>query len=92
MADAPGQARTTVGQGAPVRHHPHGRQRPLRLGRHPHPDGHLPRPVRQTLDILRIYNFAFTRTMVSKLDYFHPSLSGQATLSAVTWDASWWGS
>jgi len=40
----------------------------------------------------RTYNFAFTRPMVSKLDYFHPSLSGQATLSALTWDASWWGS
>jgi hypothetical protein len=30
--------------------------------------------------------------MVSKLDYFHPSLSGQATLSALTWQTSWWGS
>jgi lysophospholipase L1-like esterase len=40
----------------------------------------------------RTYNFAFTRPMVSKLDYFHPSLSGQATLSALTWEASWWGS
>jgi len=39
-----------------------------------------------------IYNYAFTRPMVSKLDYFHPSLSGQATLSALTWQASWWGS
>jgi hypothetical protein len=29
--------------------------------------------------------------MVSKLDYFHPSLSGQATLAALTWRASWWG-
>ena len=38
------------------------------------------------------YNYAFTRSMVSKLDYFHPSLSGQATLSALTWNASWWGS
>ena len=40
----------------------------------------------------RTYNFAFTRPMVSKLDHFHPSLSGQAALSALTWDASWWGS
>ena len=40
----------------------------------------------------RTYNFAVTRPMVSKLDYFHPSLSGQATLSALTWAASWWGS
>src|ERR671912_226536 len=37
------------------------------------------------------YNYAFTRSMVSKLDYFHPSLSGQATLSTLTWNASWWG-
>ncbi|HSR27385.1 MAG TPA: SGNH/GDSL hydrolase family protein [Actinomycetes bacterium] len=38
------------------------------------------------------YNYAFTRSMVSKLDFFHPSLSGQATLSTLTWNASWWGS
>jgi lysophospholipase L1-like esterase len=38
------------------------------------------------------YNYAFTRSMVSKLDYFHPNLSGQATLSTLTWNASWWGS
>jgi hypothetical protein len=30
--------------------------------------------------------------MVSRLDHFHPSLSGQATLSALTWEAPWWGS
>jgi lysophospholipase L1-like esterase len=38
------------------------------------------------------YNYKFTRPMVSKLDYFHPSLRGQATLAALTWSASWWGS
>jgi lysophospholipase L1-like esterase len=38
------------------------------------------------------YNYAFSRSMVSKLDYFHPSLSGQATLATLTWNASWWGS
>ena len=43
-------------------------------------------------DNYRIYHHAFTRPMVSKLDHFHPSLSGQATLSALTWAASWWGS
>ena len=43
-------------------------------------------------DNYRTYNYAFTRPMVSKLDRFHPSLSGQAILSALTWDASWWGS
>ena len=37
------------------------------------------------------FNYDFTRSMVSKLDYFHPSLSGQATLAALTWNASWWG-
>jgi lysophospholipase L1-like esterase len=37
------------------------------------------------------YNYDFTRSMVSKLDWFHPSLSGQATLAALTWNASWWG-
>jgi lysophospholipase L1-like esterase len=38
-----------------------------------------------------IYNYTFTRAMVSKLDYFHPSLKGQATLAALTWQSSWWG-
>ena len=38
------------------------------------------------------YNFDFTHDMVSRLDYFHPSLKGQATLAALTWRASWWGS
>jgi hypothetical protein len=38
------------------------------------------------------YDYAFTRDMVSRLDFFHPSLRGQATLAALTWEASWWGS
>jgi lysophospholipase L1-like esterase len=38
------------------------------------------------------YNYSFTRPMVSRLDYLHPSLAGQATLAALTWTASWWGS
>ena len=38
------------------------------------------------------YNYDFTRPKVSKLDWFHPSLTGQATLAALTWNASWWGS
>lgn len=38
------------------------------------------------------YNYDFTPAMVSKLDRFHPSLAGQATLAALTWQASWWGS
>jgi hypothetical protein len=36
--------------------------------------------------------YAFTKDMVSRLDFFHPSLRGQATLAALTWEASWWGS
>jgi lysophospholipase L1-like esterase len=37
-----------------------------------------------------VYNYAFTKSQVSTLDYFHPSLSGQAALANVTWGASWW--
>ena len=37
------------------------------------------------------YNYDFTRDQVSRLDFFHPSLRGQATLAALTWQASWWG-
>jgi lysophospholipase L1-like esterase len=40
----------------------------------------------------RTFGFQFTRPMVSRLDYFHPSLLGQATLAAETWRVSWWGS
>lgn len=39
-----------------------------------------------------VYEFRFTRAMVSRLDYLHPSPAGQATLAAETWRASWWGS
>jgi hypothetical protein len=38
------------------------------------------------------YDYAFTKDMVSRLDFFHPSLRGQANLAALTWLASWWGS
>ena len=38
------------------------------------------------------YDYDFTRELVSRLDYFHPGLRGQATLAALTWRASWWGS
>jgi hypothetical protein len=37
------------------------------------------------------YRYDFTRDQVSRLDFFHPSLGGQATLAALTWEASWWG-
>jgi GDSL-like Lipase/Acylhydrolase family len=37
------------------------------------------------------YDYDFTRDQVSRLDFFHPSLRGQATLAGLTWEASWWG-
>lgn len=36
------------------------------------------------------FNYQFSRSQVSKLDYFHPALSGQAALASVTWSQSWW--
>jgi hypothetical protein len=36
------------------------------------------------------FNYAFTTSDVSKLDYFHPSLAGQAHFASVTWQHSWW--
>jgi lysophospholipase L1-like esterase len=39
-----------------------------------------------------VFDYAFGRGDVSKLDYFHPSLTGQAHLAAVTWARSWWAS
>jgi lysophospholipase L1-like esterase len=38
-----------------------------------------------------VFNYRFTAGQVSKLDYFHPSLSGQAALASITWSSSWWG-
>ena len=38
-----------------------------------------------------VYNYQFSSSQVSTLDYFHPSLSGQAALADKTWAASWWG-
>jgi lysophospholipase L1-like esterase len=38
-----------------------------------------------------VFDFQFTRSHVSRLDYFHPSLAGQAALAGVTWQHSWWG-
>lgn len=37
-----------------------------------------------------VFNYDFTRDDVSKLDYFHPSLTGQARLARVSWTSSWW--
>jgi hypothetical protein len=39
-----------------------------------------------------VYRYEFTASQVSALDFFHPSLSGQAALARVTWNASWWPS
>ncbi|WP_457971523.1 GDSL-type esterase/lipase family protein [Arthrobacter sp. D1-17] len=38
-----------------------------------------------------LYDFNFSASDVSTLDYFHPSLEGQARLAELTWRASWWG-
>src|SRR5215216_7436509 len=43
-------------------------------------------------DNLAVYHYQFSASQVSTLDYFHPSLSGQAALARVTWAASWWSS
>jgi lysophospholipase L1-like esterase len=39
-----------------------------------------------------VYSYRFSASQVSTLDFFHPSLSGQAALAQVTWAASWWAS
>jgi lysophospholipase L1-like esterase len=39
-----------------------------------------------------VYNYQFSASQVSTLDFFHPSISGQAALARVTWAASWWPS
>jgi len=36
------------------------------------------------------FEYQFGAADVSKLDYFHPSLSGQAKLASLTWQHSWW--
>jgi lysophospholipase L1-like esterase len=37
------------------------------------------------------FNYNFTASDISTVDYFHPSIQGQNTLAAVTWNASYWG-
>lgn len=39
-----------------------------------------------------VATYAFTRSDISTRDYFHPSLSGQAALAAVTWPKTQWSS
>jgi lysophospholipase L1-like esterase len=36
------------------------------------------------------YNYTFSASQVSVLDFFHPDLDGQAALARATWAASWW--
>lgn len=36
-----------------------------------------------------VHGYQFTAADVSTLDYFHPSLRGQAKLAEITWDAAW---
>jgi lysophospholipase L1-like esterase len=38
-----------------------------------------------------VFNFQFSANDISSLDFFHPSLTGQAALASITWSASWWG-
>lgn len=37
-----------------------------------------------------VFNHQFTRSDVSSVDYFHPSVGGQAKLAAVTWAVGYW--
>jgi lysophospholipase L1-like esterase len=37
------------------------------------------------------FNYQFTAADISTVDYFHPSITGQANLATVTWNASYWG-
>jgi lysophospholipase L1-like esterase len=48
------------------------------------------RIARCLFDSNAVFHYSFTTGDVSKLDYFHPSLSGQAHLAEVTWAHSWW--
>jgi len=43
--------------------------------------------VRCRFDGNAVFNTAFVRSDVTTRDYFHPSVSGQAKLAAVTWAA-----
>jgi len=37
-----------------------------------------------------VYGYKFSASDVSTLDFFHPSLGGQAALAELTWNASYW--
>lgn len=38
------------------------------------------------------FDYQFSAAQVSSLDFFHPSLRGQAALAQITWQSSWWPS
>ena len=38
-----------------------------------------------------VFNTTFTASDITSRDYFHPSISGQAKLAAVSWAAGYWG-
>jgi lysophospholipase L1-like esterase len=38
----------------------------------------------------KTYGYAFVKSDVSTVDYFHPSVSGQNKLASLTWAASYW--
>jgi hypothetical protein len=46
--------------------------------------------VRCRFDGNAVFDYQFARSDVSKLDYFHPNLTGQAHLASITWSKSWW--
>lgn len=37
-----------------------------------------------------VFRYPFTAEEVSAVDYFHPSIEGQAALARITWGRSWW--
>lgn len=43
-------------------------------------------------DRLALFDYRFVASQVSSLDFFHPSVSGQALIASVTWARSWWPS
>jgi hypothetical protein len=43
-------------------------------------------------DNFTVANYQFTKADISTRDYFHPSLTGQATLAAITWPTTQWAS
>jgi hypothetical protein len=41
-------------------------------------------------DKLATFNYQFMASAVSRIDYFHPSVSGQTLLATTTWSAGFW--